>query len=240
MNEHAASSYPVRVEGVLSPPLSRGLWLVKWLLIIPHAIILMFLWIAFVVVSVIAWFAILITGRYPRGMFDFNLGVMRWTWRVAYYSYNALGTDRYPPFTLDDVPDYPARLEVDYPERLSRLLVLVKSWLLAIPQLLIVAVFAGGAFGSASASGGNEPYTWFGGLISLLVFFAGVILLFTGRYPPALHDFIMGMNRWVIRVGAYVALMTDRYPPFRFDQGDREPSAERVEREAPGPEAAPA
>jgi hypothetical protein len=240
MNEHTASSYPVRVEGVLSPPLSRWLWLVKWVLIIPHVIILAFLWIAFVVVSVIAWFAILITGRYPRGMFDFNLGVMRWGWRVAYYSYNALGTDRYPPFTLDDVPDYPARLEVDYPERLSRLLVLVKSWLLAIPHLIVIAIFAGGAWGGATAANGQEVYTYFGGLISLLVFFAGVILLFTGRYPVGLHDFIMGMNRWVLRVVGYIALMTDSYPPFRFDQGGREPSAEQVEREAPGPEAAPA
>src|SRR5688572_32697163 len=144
--ETNTSAYPLRLTGELSANLSRWLWLVKWLLAIPHFVVLLFLWVAFLGVSVVALFAILFTGRYPRGLFDFNVGVLRWSWRVGFYSYSALGTDEYPPFTLKDAPDYPARLEVEYPKSLSRGLVLVKWWLLALPHYLVLAVFAGGAW----------------------------------------------------------------------------------------------
>jgi uncharacterized protein DUF4389 len=228
------SHYPLRVRARLDEPLSRWLWLVKWLLAIPHFIILFFLWIAFFFVAVIAFFAILFTGRYPRGLFDFNLGVLRWTWRVGYYTYDALGTDRYPPFTLDEVPDYPATLHLEYPEQLSRGLVLVKWWLLAIPHYLIVAIFSGNySWGWYSKSGewhsGGPP-----GLIALCVFFAAVALLFTSRYPRGLYDFVLGLNRWWFRVAAYASLMTDRYPPFRLEQGGDDPAdAELVTQPAP-------
>ncbi len=161
------------------------------------------------------------TGRYPRPLFGFNLGVLRWSWRVGYYTYSALGTDRYPPFSLAGEPDYPATLDIAYPGRLSRGLVLVKWWLLAIPQYAIVTVFAGGAAYTATGSPGDtwQASAFYGGLIGLLVFFAAIALLFAGRYPRGLYDFVIGMNRWVLRVVAYAALMTDAYPPFRLDQG---------------------
>ncbi|WP_206796383.1 DUF4389 domain-containing protein [Amycolatopsis sp. MtRt-6] len=230
-------TYPVRVEATLDEPLSRWLWLVKWILAIPHYVVLAFLWFAYPFVTIAAFFAILVTGRYPRPLFEFTSGVLRWSWRVQYYSYAALGTDRYPPFTFADVPDYPARLEIAYPERLSRGLVLVKWWLLAIPHLVIVGLFVGGGSWLASRSG-SDDFNWAaGGLVGVLVLVAGVVLLFTGRYPRPIFDFVLGMDRWVLRVAAYVSLMTDEYPPFRLDMGGAEAGHEPPH---PHPQAHPA
>jgi hypothetical protein len=121
------ASYPVRLTGALDASFSRWLLLVKMFLAIPHYyVVLAFLWIAFGVTTVVAGFAILFTGRYPRPLFEFNVGVLRWNWRVGFYAYAALGTDRYPPFTLGAKSDDPAEFDVVYPDHLSRGLVLVK------------------------------------------------------------------------------------------------------------------
>jgi hypothetical protein len=175
------------------------------------------LWLVFVVLTVVAFFAILVTSRYPRGLFDLNVGILRWTWRVQFYATAAIGTDRYSPFTLDHT-DYPADLDITYPKRLSRGLVLVKSWLLALPHLIGLGVLAGTwQFGDAD---GFQFAV--GGLIGALTL-AVELLLFTGRYPAPLFDLLVGLNRWVYRVTAYIALMTDTYPPFRLDQDPADP-----------------
>ncbi|GFG75918.1 DUF4389 domain-containing protein [Mycobacterium botniense] len=214
-------TYPVRVRGDLDPALSRWQWLVKWILAIPHYIVLLFLNIAVVVVTVIAFFAILITGKYPRPLFDFSLGVLRWRWRVAFYALHALGTDKYPPFSLRAKEDYPADVEIDYPERLHRGLVLIKWWLLAIPHYLILAVFYTSSWHVLTVNPNEFVAYLLPPLIVILLLIALLGLLFTGRYPQGLYDFVLGINRWGIRVRAYATLMRDEYPPLRLDMGAR-------------------
>ena len=214
---------PVRLTGELDPNLSRWRWLVKMFLAIPHYLVLAFLWLAFLVTTVVAGFAIVFTGRYPRTLFDFNVGVLRWNWRVGFYVYAALGTDRYPPFTLART-DYPADFDVAYPEHLSRGLVLVK-WLLAIPHLVVVGLIAAPIlpwwWTDTDWTAGFQPIGGYS-MLNLVVVLAGFFLLVTGKYPRSLFDLLMGINRWFYRVLAYVALMHDDYPPFRLDQGQYE------------------
>ncbi len=140
-----SSRSPVSLNARLDEPLSRGLWLVKWFLAIPHWIILGFLWLGFFVTTIIACFAILFTARYPRAAVPVQRRRAALDVAGDVLRNVGIGTDRYPPFTLASV-EYPATLEIEYPERLSRGLVLVKWWLLAIPHYIIVGFFVGGGW----------------------------------------------------------------------------------------------
>ena len=137
----AYSDYPVELVGYYEERVNRLLWLIKWLLIIPHAIVLWFLSIPTILIPV-AWVAIIIMGRYPSFLWGYHTGLLRWTWRVNFYSYGAGATDRYPPFSFQSRDDYPADFNIEYPETLSRLSTLFR-WLLVIPHWIII-YFLGG------------------------------------------------------------------------------------------------
>ncbi|KHO18792.1 DUF4389 domain-containing protein [Mycolicibacterium setense] len=187
------------MRGAIDAPSSR-LWLVKWcVLAVPHYPILIGLYLLYPLVTFVAGVAILFTGRYPRPLFDFNVGVLRWSWRVMNYRFPMNTTDAYPPFTLKPRADYPGDLEVDYPEQLSRWTVLVKWWLLGLPQIIMCWAM--------------EP------LLQVLCVISAVRLLARGTVSQDMFDLLMGMVRWRYRVAVYVSLMTDEYPPFRLDLG---------------------
>lgn len=185
-----APGYPVRFDVEYPEELSRLLIFVKLLLAIPHLFILYALGVVQSVITIIALFAILFTTRYPEGLFKISVGVLRWQANVS--AYILLLRDEYPPFSWD-AGEYPLTLEVEYPDTLNRWLPLVK-WLLAIPNAIVLAILGFVAY--------------------ILVFFAWFAILFTGKFPRGLFDFIVGTQRWTLRLNAYIYLMRDEYPPF--------------------------
>jgi hypothetical protein len=186
----ATPAYPVTFDVEYPERLSRWLIFIKWLLVIPHWIIVGVFAYLVELTTFISWFAILFTGRYPKALFDLAVVYFRWSARMT--AYVALLRDEYPPFGGGN-PEYPVHFDVEYPQKLSRLLIFVK-WLFAIPHIVILAVL---------------------GLLGLAVYvIAWFAILFTGRFPRSLFDFLVGVGRWYLRVNAYVWLLRDEYPPF--------------------------
>ena len=191
----AQPEYPARLDVQHQDSYVRLLPLVKWLLAIPHFIVLAVLGIVAYVVGLIAAIATIITGRYPRGLFDFLVGVGRWNANVS--AYLNLMTDRYPPFALSPVDGYPVTFEVDYPEdgRIARWRPIL-HWLLVIPYAVV-----------------TYAITVVAGLCVFLGFFA---ILFVKRYPRGLFDVVLVAARWQIRTIAYLLWMTPKYPPLAW------------------------
>jgi hypothetical protein len=194
--EPTLAPYPVSVEAERQAEYNRFLPLVKWFLAIPHYIVLFFLIIAVLFAKIAAFFAVLVTGRYPEGIFRFVAGVLGWGWNVSAYVY--LLTDRYPPFSLERDPTYPARFEIAYPaDGVDRWRPLV-HWLLVIPYAIVAGLLS---------------------YVAAAVALVGVfVILFTKNLPEGMFKLILIPYRWQLRGGAYALFMVTRYPPFEWDE----------------------
>jgi hypothetical protein len=192
----AAGDYPVQVDAERQDEYNRFLPLVKWLLAIPHYLVLFFLFIGVLFAKIVAFFAVLFTGRYPEGIFTFVTGVLRWSWNVQ--AYVLLLTDKYPPFALDPAPTYPAQLKIAYPaEGVNRWRPLV-HWLLIIPYAIVAGVLAR--------------------LAGIVAFIGVFVILFTKDLPEGMFKLILVPHRWQYRATAYLLFMVTRYPPFAWDE----------------------
>jgi Domain of unknown function (DUF4389) len=191
-------TYPLQLD--LDAPLTVARWrpLVHWILVIPQLIVLYALGIVQSVVWVIAFFAILFTGKMPDSLFGFMAMTHRYQWRVG--SFSLFMREGYPPFEFlsvaQDPGDDPARLNIQQAPTLSRGLIFVK-WLLAIPHYIVLFVLFIAVY-----------------VVVIIGFFA---VLITGQWPESLRTFVIGVMRWAYRVSIYVYLMTDEYPPFSLD-----------------------
>ena len=195
--------YPVRFD--VDYPESSSRWRAllgvlfifpKLVLLIPHLVILYFLGLAAFVAAYIGYWAVLITGKYPQGLFDFLVGVQRWSSRTDSWLYGL--SDGYPPFSLSD-PDYPAAFEADYPETSSRWRALLGALFFAKIILLVPHIIV----------------LWALGIILFFAAYIGYwIVLITARYPQGLFNFVSGVQRWEYRTTAWLFGLVDSYPPF--------------------------
>ncbi len=187
---------PEKQSRLTNFPLGIGSF-IRYILLIPQFIVLYFLYIVALLLHLVATFAILFTGTYPRGMYNFVAGYIRWAANVGGYL-NSL-YDKYPPFSTDAQQGYPLIFDVAYPASSSRLLnfpflgIVIKAILL-IPHYLVLIFLALAAF--------------------IVVFIAQFAILFTGSFPAGMHKFVTGVMRWSIRLQCYLLGLSDKYPPF--------------------------
>jgi hypothetical protein len=193
-----AVGFPLQLD--LDAPENIARWrpLVHWLLAIPQLIVVYALGIVQSIVWILAFFAILFTGKMPDSFFGFMAMTHRYQWRVG--SFTLFMREGYPPFEFltvgPDPNDDPARLSIEQAPTLSRGLIFVK-WLLAIPHYIVLFVLFIAVY-----------------VVTIVAFFAVII---TGKWPESLRTFVIGVMRWSYRVSIYIYLMTDEYPPFSLD-----------------------
>jgi hypothetical protein len=188
------AEYPARLNAVRQEEYHRFLPLVKWLLAIPHYAVLIVLAIGMIFAGLAALVMVLFTARYPKGIWDYVTGVHRWGTRVG--AYVLLLTDRYPPFSLDDDPDYPVRVEYDYPESVDRWRIF--QFILVIPYAIVAGLLS---------------------YVSAAVALIGIfVILFTAKLPEGMFKLILNPMRWQFRTNAYGHMLVTRYPPFEWDE----------------------
>jgi hypothetical protein len=188
-------SYPVIFEADYVERRNRLSTFFRLILLIPLAIWLYIYAIAAGIVLVIAWFAIVFTGRYPRGLYDFVAGYTRFITRVT--AYGALLCDPYPSFGGSPDPAYPVRMEFKPLEHYDRLKTLFRI-ILAIPIVIVRYIV--------------------GLLLQIGAFAAWFVILFTGKMPRGLYDLMVFANSYTARSDAYIYLLTETYPPFEEDK----------------------
>ena len=237
----ALNDYPIDVRADYPERSSRGwavltILLIKFLALIPHFFVLLFLGIAQFVVALIAQVAVAINGEYPPGMFDFVAGVLRWGTRVSAFILSL--NDRYPPFTLKPVDDYPVDVVLSRPAQSSRLYAL---FTVIVELIFIAGTIALAAFlvhrGVHTRRVDNYPSNAATGLFLrqiaalphfIVLFFLGIavfvlwvivqwVILFSAKFPRGMFDFVAGFVRWETRVSGYALGLSDRYPPFTFE-----------------------
>lgn len=165
---------------------------------IPHGFVLLFMALWGAILSFISFWVILFTGRYPQSFFEYQVGLIRWQTRVRARQFNL--TDGYPAFGIDSKDDA-ITIDVPYPENISRGMVIVRlffGWIYVIIPHGLVLGFLGIA-------------------VLIAAFIGWWIILFTGKLPEGIHNFIVGYFRWSTRVSLYIGNMTDTYPPFSLD-----------------------
>ena len=166
---------------------------------LPHFFLLFFVSIWGAILGFIAFWVVLFTGKYPKSMFDFQVGLIRWNLRLSARLNNV--SDGYPAFGIGGSDEY-TQLEVEYPERISRGLVLVRAFFgifyVYLPHFFIL--FFRGIF------------------VGILVFLAWWIVLITGSYPASFHNWVVGQIRWGVRINLYMSYLTDKYPAFTGDE----------------------